>query len=160
MGQVPIDIGHADFFINGVPVPRSGSCITTLAPQQECVFVLPAQSATFVAGAAYPFKIVTPSGGQFSYTMICGGASGQSITAITASQSSYTQIQPTNAFTTQTIVQSQVSLQTQPGRGDFFVNNAFLMIGAVAMAILLIGAILGLHALSVAHRNRDRGLYN
>ena len=44
----------------------------------------------------------------------------------------------TQAFTTPSIIQAQVSPQTQPGTGDFFVNNAFLMIGAVAVAILLI----------------------
>lgn len=159
VGQGPIDIGSSDFFINGIQVTASMT-LATLASQQESDFEFIYTGGTVVAGAAYSLQIVTPSGDQFSYSIICGGASGQPIAASTSYESSYTQIQSTNTFTTSSIIQAQVSPQTQPGTGDFFVNNAFLMIGAVAVGILLISTILGVYAISAAHRNRDRGLYD
>jgi hypothetical protein len=62
-------------------------------------------------------------------------------------------------------VNPETNVETQSGnpvtlpQGNFFVSNAFLMIGALAGGVLLIGTILGLWAISTGSRNQRKGLY-
>ena len=76
VGPASIDVGTADFFVNGIIV--SAACVTsTLAPgiATGCPLTSVPGSPSLVAGAAYPLKIVTPTGGVFSYSIIAGGSS-------------------------------------------------------------------------------------
>jgi flagellin-like protein len=76
VGPASVNIGSADFFINGVMVsPSGGACSTTLTPGGSCTTTLTYAGTSLVAGAAYPLKIVSPTGGVFSYSIIYGGAS-------------------------------------------------------------------------------------
>jgi flagellin-like protein len=76
VGPASVNIQNADFFINGVSVSQSGACSSaTLTPGGSCTTTLTYAGSSLVAGAAYPLKIVSPTGGVFSYSIIYGGAS-------------------------------------------------------------------------------------
>ena len=79
VGPAAIAVGTADVFINGIKqAGPSGSCSVTLNPGDPCSYnfsVTSTGGTTLVAGAAYPLKIVTPTGGVFSYSIIAGGSS-------------------------------------------------------------------------------------
>jgi len=66
----------ADYFINGIKGTATGTCGSAVTPSQSCqVTVSLSGYGSLISGAAYPFKIVTPTGGVFSYSIIYGGAS-------------------------------------------------------------------------------------
>lgn len=78
VGPATVDMEHADVFVNGVPQGATTStCDTTLDPTASCsyTFTVDPGTTTLVPGAAYPLKIVTPTGGVFSYSIIQGGSS-------------------------------------------------------------------------------------
>ena len=77
VGAVSIDASHTNVFLNGTPVNGSlgTGCVTTLTAGQACVATFSVPSETYVVGAAYPLKLVTPDGGVFSYSVIAGGSS-------------------------------------------------------------------------------------
>jgi flagellin-like protein len=78
VGSASIDASATDIFVNGVPVTGgfSGACATTLTPGASCSdSFAPPTGTTYISGAAYPLKLVTPDGGVFSYSVICGGSS-------------------------------------------------------------------------------------
>jgi flagellin-like protein len=80
VGSASIDAGTTDVFVNGIQVTTAptGSCAgNTLTPGESCgmTFTAPAGAASYVPGAAYPLKLVTPDGGVFSYSIIDGGSS-------------------------------------------------------------------------------------
>ncbi len=50
-------------------------CGTTLTPGGSCTATFTVTGASYMAGAAYPLKLVTPDGGVFSYSVIDGGSS-------------------------------------------------------------------------------------
>ena len=76
VGPTSANIGKADFFISGVKATLSGgTCISaTIAPTQTCeaTLTLGQSASSLVDGAAYPLKIVTPTGGVFSYPIVYG----------------------------------------------------------------------------------------
>jgi flagellin-like protein len=75
VGSASIDAAHTDVFVNGVQVTGSPlNACGTLTPGASCSQSFTAVG-TYVAGAAYPLKLVTPDGGVFSYSVICGGSS-------------------------------------------------------------------------------------
>ena len=75
VGSASIDAAHTDVFINGVTVGTTPlSTCGTLTPGQSCTTSFTA-AGSYVAGAAYPLKLVTPDGGVFSYSVIDGGSS-------------------------------------------------------------------------------------
>lgn len=77
VGPATIDVEHADFFVNGIKVTQI-CADDTLTPggSTECPLnAVPGTTEGLVAGAAYPLKIVTPTGGVFSYSIIAGGSS-------------------------------------------------------------------------------------
>ena len=73
VGPASIDVGGADFFVNGLAGTASGFA-ATFTPGQGDTGTLIAPSFTCTNGAAYALKIVTPTGGVFSYSIIAGGA--------------------------------------------------------------------------------------
>jgi FlaG/FlaF family flagellin (archaellin) len=78
VGPSAIDVGSADVFVNGVlqaDVSASCSTMTPAGPACAFTFTVDDGGTTLTAGAAYPLKIVTPSGGVFSYSVIAGGSS-------------------------------------------------------------------------------------
>jgi flagellin-like protein len=77
VGPSAVNIGGADFFINGVlQTAPSGTCAgATLTPTQSCSATMTYSGSSLVSGAAYPFKVVTPDGGIFSFSVIAGGSS-------------------------------------------------------------------------------------
>ena len=74
VGPASIDVGGADFFVNGLPATPTGF-IATLTPGQGDSGSLTAPTFSCTNGAAYALKIVTPTGGVFSYSILAGGAS-------------------------------------------------------------------------------------
>lgn len=77
VGSQAIDLKGTNLFLNGMFVGNpDGNCITNpLAPSSACMFSIAVPTfASWVSGAAYPLKIVTPSGGIFSYSVIAGGS--------------------------------------------------------------------------------------
>jgi hypothetical protein len=50
-------------------------CATALTAGQAFVATFSVPSATYLAGAAYPLKLVTPSEKVFSFSVIAGGSS-------------------------------------------------------------------------------------
>jgi flagellin-like protein len=77
VGSASIDTEHTDVFINGIQITSApgGSCAATLTPTQSCTSgTLTPSGTSYVAGAAYPLKLVTPDGGVFSYSVIAGGS--------------------------------------------------------------------------------------
>jgi flagellin-like protein len=81
VGSSSIDATTTDVFVNGVASSTpglGGDCATaTLTPGGSCNFdFTPGGTGTdYVAGAAYPLKLVTSAGGVFSYSVISGGSS-------------------------------------------------------------------------------------
>jgi flagellin-like protein len=74
VGTATINIGGADVFINGLQ--GTLTCSTaTLTPTGSCTFTVTVPAGTYNPGGAYSLKVVTPSGGVFSYSVIYGGAS-------------------------------------------------------------------------------------
>jgi len=74
VGPAAIDAENTDFFVNGIAA-TSSACAVTLNPGDSCTTVVTPGAFTYVPGAAYPLKLVTPTGGVFSYSVIAGGAS-------------------------------------------------------------------------------------
>lgn len=77
VGSAAIDASTVDVFVNGVKsASLGGNCNTVLTPAGgSCSFSFAPGAGSYVGGAAYPLKLVTASGGVFSYTVIAGGAS-------------------------------------------------------------------------------------
>jgi flagellin-like protein len=81
VGPAAINAVDTDVFVNGLSAGTLGNggtpaCVTDLAPGASCGADITVPSGfTPVSGAAYPLKLVTPSGGVFSYSVIAGGAS-------------------------------------------------------------------------------------
>jgi flagellin-like protein len=81
VGSASIDVAATDVFVNGIQqtagLGSDCASVGTLTPGQSCgaSFGAPAGASSYVAGAAYPLKLVTPDGGVFSYSIICGGSS-------------------------------------------------------------------------------------
>jgi hypothetical protein len=74
VGPANLNFGGADMFINGVEVITGGAS-ASLAPGSATTATLPTGNVSpCINGAAYPLKIVTPSGGVFSYSVIAGSA--------------------------------------------------------------------------------------
>jgi len=141
--------------LNGTEVGGLGGTCgqTPLNPGWSCSFSIVIANSTWVLGSPYVLRLVTPRD-SFSFPLVAGGNSENVIES-----------QP-NSITFQTVNTETITYQTQePGVNqgifsrDFFVQNTFSMIGAVAGGILLIGAILGLFAISIARRNTGKGLY-
>lgn len=79
VGSASIDSATIDVFVNGVPAPAglAGTCNIVLTPAGgycDFSFAVPG-AASPIGGAAYPLKLVTATGGVFSYSVIAGGAS-------------------------------------------------------------------------------------
>jgi flagellin-like protein len=74
VGPATVGMSKADYFINGVSVTPGTAC-QDLTPTASCQLSLTYSGSSLVNGAAYPFKIVTPEGGVFSYSVIAGGSS-------------------------------------------------------------------------------------
>jgi flagellin-like protein len=75
VGPASINIGGADAFVNGIKAAAFSPLSSTITPQEATAFSITVPSGSFINGAAYPLKIVTPTGGVFSYSIVCGGAS-------------------------------------------------------------------------------------
>ena len=84
VGSATENLQTADYFVAGVKVASTPSftCIgssataSALAPTQSCQATITVpNSGSLTVGAAYSLKIVTPSGGVFSYSVIDGGSS-------------------------------------------------------------------------------------
>ena len=78
VGPASIDAALTDIFVNGLSAGTLGAsgCSVTLTPGQSCAADIKVDGLfSWVSGAAYPLKLVTPSGGVFSYSVIAGGAS-------------------------------------------------------------------------------------
>ena len=84
VGSASEDLVDADYFINGLPGTISTSFAGTECTSANTAVITGGSCAgaislasysSLVAGAAYPFKIVTPTGGVFSYSVIYGSAS-------------------------------------------------------------------------------------
>ena len=84
VGSATENLAKADYFVNGMLTnePPGFTCATgsasALAPTQSCVATVTVGNtieSSLTAGAAYAFKIVTPTGGVFSYSVIYGGSS-------------------------------------------------------------------------------------
>jgi archaellum component FlaF (FlaF/FlaG flagellin family) len=79
VGSASIDAGHTDIFVNGNLISGGlAGCLQVLTPTQSCTtsaLTVPGGAGSYIAGAAYPLKLVTPDGGVFSYSVIAGGSS-------------------------------------------------------------------------------------
>ena len=76
VGSASEDLLDAEYFINGVKGTLSGTCTANVTPGGSCQAIVTLTSyGSLIPNAAYPFKIVTPTGGVFSYTVIYGGSS-------------------------------------------------------------------------------------
>jgi len=85
VGSATENLSGADYFVNGVLTiePPTSTCgtgatLSALAPTYSCVVTVNVGSNienSLTSGAAYAFKIVTPTGGVFSYSVIYGGSS-------------------------------------------------------------------------------------
>jgi flagellin-like protein len=78
VGPASINAEETDVFVNGLSAGTLGTeCPTALDPGVSCTVTAIGVPTGFtpVSGAAYPLKLVTPSGGVFSYSVIAGGAS-------------------------------------------------------------------------------------
>ncbi len=76
VGPSAVDLSPtgADYFVNGIKATSSGGSTLVTPGQSNVVTVTPA-AFSGVCGAAYPLKVVTPTGGVFSYSVIDNGAS-------------------------------------------------------------------------------------
>jgi flagellin-like protein len=75
VGPAAIDAEHTDVFVNGSPYGQLGGSCGTLQPGLSCSVAIDVSGGSFISGAAYPLKLVTPTGGVFSYSIIAGGSS-------------------------------------------------------------------------------------
>ncbi|MGD0175553.1 MAG: archaellin/type IV pilin N-terminal domain-containing protein [Candidatus Bathyarchaeia archaeon] len=78
VGSSSENLATADYFVNGVlgTATVTNCSSSAVTPGGSCnVSVALGAGATLISGAAYPFKIVTPTGGVFSYSVIAGGSS-------------------------------------------------------------------------------------
>jgi flagellin-like protein len=76
VGPSSVNLADADYFVNGVAATGGKPACPSVTPGGACAAPSLAFTVTsLVAGAAYAFKIVTPTGGVFSYSVIYGGAS-------------------------------------------------------------------------------------
>jgi flagellin-like protein len=76
VGSASENLLSADYFVAGIATNApSGSCTSAVTPGGSCVATLTGISSSLISNAAYPFKVVTPTGGVFSYTVIYGGSS-------------------------------------------------------------------------------------
>lgn len=74
VGSASVDVANADYFINGVAATPTG-CGASLAPGGSCQASLTLASyASLMFGAGYAVKVVTPTGGVFSYSVIYGSS--------------------------------------------------------------------------------------
>jgi flagellin-like protein len=71
VGTSAVDLASADYFVNSVQDTLATGCPATVSPGASCQETVHAPSLVF--GATYPFKIVTPDGGVFSYSVTYGG---------------------------------------------------------------------------------------
>ena len=76
VGSASENLAIADFFVAGNKATSvAGTCGAAVTPGGSCQASVTVATGSLISGAAYPFKIVTPTGGVFSYTVIYGGAS-------------------------------------------------------------------------------------
>jgi hypothetical protein len=75
VGSSSIEIGMADVFVNGNSAghPSGGCGAAILSPDQSCPFTV-TSGGTYIMGEMYSMKIVTPSGGIFSFPVLYGGS--------------------------------------------------------------------------------------
>ena len=82
VGPVSENLYRSDYFVNGIPPTSTptfscGAADSALTPGQPCTFTLTLPAATvasMIPDVSYPLKMVTPTGGVFSYPVIYGGA--------------------------------------------------------------------------------------
>ena len=75
VGPASINADTTDVFVNGLSAGTLGGP-DPLDPGDSFTTTITVPGGfTVVSGAAYPLKLVTPSGGVFSYSVIAGGAS-------------------------------------------------------------------------------------
>jgi FlaG/FlaF family flagellin (archaellin) len=76
VGSASVDVGAADYFVNGLAATMGGACVgLVLDPQDSCeATITPDGSVTITSGVAYTLKIVTPDGAVFSYSVVAGQA--------------------------------------------------------------------------------------
>ena len=77
VGQSSIDAGRTDVFLHGMPVigGLGGSCTSAiLNPTESCDFQFTVPAGSWTTGAIYQLKLVTPSGGVFSYPVTQAGS--------------------------------------------------------------------------------------
>lgn len=151
-GASTIDTENAQVSLNGEFAGNlGGGCHKLpLTSGSTCEFSVAVPNGTWTLGSPYVLKLETPSG-SFAFPVVAGGNSGSVIPP-----------QP-NLITYETLTSETFVSAAPESQGffsrDFFVTNAFAMIGALAGGILLIGAILGLVAVSIATRGSGKGLY-
>ena len=75
VGSATIDMTGADFFLDGVSATPDNGCKVTLTISASCTASLTVNTASLMAGAGYPLKVVAPDGGVFSYSVVYGGSS-------------------------------------------------------------------------------------
>jgi len=85
VGSATENLASADYFVNGAidtglafsGCSANGAAATSsaLVPSGSCVATVTVPVTSLISGAAYPFKVVTPTGGVFSYSVIYGGNS-------------------------------------------------------------------------------------
>jgi flagellin-like protein len=77
VGSASENLHDADYFINGLlGTPSTCTGASAITPSQSCPVTITLGSyGSLISGAAYPFKVVTPTGGVFSYSVIYGGSS-------------------------------------------------------------------------------------
>ena len=79
VGSATENLANADYFVNGVVASTQSlaSCASSaVTPGGSCVASVTLGSyGGLTPNAAYAFKVVTPSGGVFSYTVIYGSSS-------------------------------------------------------------------------------------
>ena len=78
VGSATENLFGADYFVNGViePTPSITLCTSTaVTPGGSCQAAIAGTYTSLTPGAAYALKVVTPTGGVFSYTVIYGSGS-------------------------------------------------------------------------------------
>jgi len=81
VGPTTENLARSDYFINGIAATVAsfscGAASSALTPGQPCTITLTLSAsvvASLMSDVSYPFKMVTPTGGVFSYPVIYGGA--------------------------------------------------------------------------------------
>lgn len=75
VGPAAVNLANADYFVNGIKATSATGGSTIVTPGQSNVVTVVPMTFSGVCGAAYPLKVVTPTGGVFSYSVIDNGAS-------------------------------------------------------------------------------------